>query len=170
MTPTRGSPISVVKRCFELGIIPDISHASDRMIDEVIEMSEKAGKVCIATHSNSRAVCDHRRNLTDDRFKAIVSLGGIVGISLAPMHLTESWRESCTIDDVVDHIEHYISIGGENAVCLGCDFDGVASLPEGISDVSDLYRIADRMKERGLGDLVDRLFFSNAREFISRNM
>lgn len=159
----------VVKRCFELGIVPDLSHASDKMIYEVIEMSGKAGKPCIATHSNSRAVCDHKRDLTDDQFRAIVSLGGIVGISLAPMHLTESWREKCTVDDIVDHIEHYISIGGEKAVCLGCDFDGVGSLPEGISDVTDLPKVADRMRERGLGQYIGRLFHSNAREFVSRN-
>ena len=63
----------------------------------------------------------------------------------------------------------YISIGGENAVCLGCDFDGVGSLPEGISDVTDLPKIADRMRERGLGQYIGRLFHSNAREFVSRN-
>lgn len=159
-----------VNRCFELGIIPDLSHASDKMISEVIEMAGSAGRICIATHSNSRAVCRHTRNLTDENFKAIVSLGGIVGISLAPMHLTENYRARCTVDDIIDHIEHYIALGGGNSVCLGCDLDGVAMLPEGISSVSDLSIIADRMNKRGLGDMIDRLFYSNARDFVSRTM
>ncbi len=159
----------IVRRCFELGIIPDVSHASDRMCGEVIGMAKDAGKVAIATHSNSRSVCDHRRNLTDERFRAISSLGGIVGISLAPMHLTADYLEKCDIDDVVRHIEHYLSLDGENTVCLGCDLDGVSRLPDGISDVSDLTKIADRLARINYNDtLIDKIFYKNARDFISR--
>ena len=71
--------VSAVKHCFSLGIIPDLSHASDKMCDEVISLAEKNNKVCIATHSNSRTVCEHSRNLTDERFRRIAKLGGIVG-------------------------------------------------------------------------------------------
>lgn len=162
---------SVVKRCFELGIIPDLSHASDKMISEVIEMADEAQKVCIATHSNSRAVCDHRRNLTDENFKMIAKLGGIVGISLAPMHLCEDHRENCDISSIIKHIEHYLSLGGENTVCLGCDLDGVSTLPRGISDVSDIYKLADELSSQGFGDdLINKLFYKNARDFISRSL
>lgn len=160
-----------VEKCFELGIVPDISHASDKMISEVIEMAEKAGKKCIATHSNSRFVCNHPRNLTDENFKRISNLGGIVGISLAPMHICENYRDKCDIDDVVRHIEHYISIGGENTVALGCDFDGVSYLPNGISNVSDVCKIADKLKNAGFSDtLINKIFYENAREFIFRNL
>lgn len=159
---------NVVRRCFELGIIPDISHASEKMCGEVIALAKEAGKVCIATHSNSRAVCDHPRNLTDRDFCEIVSLGGIVGISLAPMHLTSGYREKCGISDVVAHIEHYLSLGGENTVCLGCDLDGVSSLPDGIESVSDLYKIADSLAQNNYTDaLIGKIFYANARNFIS---
>ncbi|MBE6611128.1 MAG: hypothetical protein E7632_01435 [Ruminococcaceae bacterium] len=156
----------VVRRCLTLGIIPDLSHASDKMIDEVLEICEGEGKVCIATHSNSRAMCDHRRNLTDDRFTRIAKLGGIVGVSLAPMHLTKD--EICTVADVVRHIEHYMSLGGENTVCLGCDLDGVEKLPEGIRSVSDLAKIADLLGQNGYTDeCIEKIFYANARNFIS---
>ncbi len=158
---------SVVKHCFELGIIPDLSHASEKMCAEVIELSGDSGKVCIATHSNSKTICDHRRNLTDEHFRAIVSLGGIVGISLAPMHLTENYLESCTVEDIVRHIEHYLSLGGESSVCLGCDLDGVSRLPSGIKTVSDLTLIAERLAQLGYSDaLIGKLFYANARNFI----
>ena len=156
----------VVRRCLSLGIIPDVSHASDKMTDEVLALCEAAGKVCIATHSNSRAMCDHRRNLTDERFRRIAKLGGVVGVSLAPHHLTRG--ESCTVQDVVRHIEHYLSLGGENAVCLGCDLDGVGTLPQGIESVSDLYKIADRLGQNGHSDdCIGKIFYANARNFIS---
>lgn len=159
--------ISVVNRCFEIGIIPDVSHASDKMTDEVIEMCRSAGRVCVATHSNSRSICDHTRNLTDERFCSISKLGGIVGISLAPMHLTPN--ERCTIDDIVKNIEHYISLGGEDTVCLGCDLDGVDRLPDGIETVSDIYKIADALGRINYSDdLLEKIFYKNARDFISK--
>ncbi|MBQ8551754.1 MAG: membrane dipeptidase [Clostridia bacterium] len=155
-----------VRRCFSLGIIPDVSHASDKMTDEVIALAEECGRVCVATHSNSRAVCDHRRNLTDERFCHIARLGGIVGISLAPMHLTHD--EVCTIDDIVRHIEHYLSLGGEDTVCLGCDLDGVDILPEGIKTVSDIEKIAEALgRINYTDDLIEKIFYANARNFIS---
>ncbi len=158
--------VSVVERCFSLGIIPDLSHASDKMCDEVIALAEENSKVCIATHSNSRSVCNHSRNLTDERFCRIIKLGGIVGISLAPMHLTKN--EVCTVNDIVRHIEHYMSLGGEDTVCLGCDLDGVESLPEGISGVSDLEKIADALGRINYTDKqVKKIFYANARNFIS---
>lgn len=158
--------VDAVKRCFMLGIVPDVSHASDRMTDEVIALSEEAHRVCIATHSNSRTVCEHRRNLTDERFCRIARLGGIVGISLAPMHLTGG--EICTVDDTVRHIEHYMSLGGEDTVCLGCDLDGVDILPEGIKTVSDMDKIAEALgRINYTDDLIEKIFYANARNFIS---
>lgn len=158
--------ISVVERCFSLGIIPDLSHASDKMCDEVISLAKENKKVCIATHSNSRSVCNHSRNLTDERFCRISRLGGIVGISLAPMHLTHN--ELCTVNDIVRHIEHYMSLGGEDAICLGCDLDGVETLPEGICGVSDIYKIADALGRINYTDeLIEKIFYANARNFIS---
>ncbi len=157
---------SVVKRCFSLGIIPDLSHASRPMIDEVLDLCQEAGRVCIATHSNSYSVCPHRRNLTDAHFCRIRDLHGLVGISLAPMHLTSD--EKCTLDDVAAHIEHYLSLGGEDTVCLGCDLDGVPSLPEGIAHVDDLAGIAEKLGRINYTDeLIRKIFYANARNFIS---
>ena len=161
--------VRVVKRAHELGIVPDVSHASDKMTDEVIAISEEMGKPCIATHSNSRAMFGHTRNLTDERFLRIARMGGVVGVSLAPVHLTD--REVCRIDDVVRHMEHYLSLGGEDTLCLGCDLDGVEPLPEGIGSVSDLYKIANALGTRGFGDeLIEKIFYKNARNFVSRWM
>ncbi len=155
----------VVKKMFSLGMIPDVSHASVKMTEQVVSAAEENGRVCIATHSNSRAVCAHSRNLSDDHFKRIAALGGLVGISMAPMHLTSA--ENCTVDDVIRHIEHYLSLDGEDTVCFGCDFDGVSRLPEGVETASDLVKIADRLGQLNYNDsLIEKIFYSNARNFI----
>lgn len=160
---------TVVEECFKLGIVPDISHGSDATMNETIAMAEAAGKPVIATHSNSRAVRDHRRNLTDTQFCAVRDLGGIVGISLCPPHLSAK-DEPCGVDAVVRHIEHYLDLGGERTVCLGCDLDGT-SLPDGFEGVQDLKKIAEALAVRGHSDkLIADICCGNAVRFVERNL
>ena len=52
-----------VKKCFDLSIIPDISHTSPETTKEVIALAKKHNKTIIASHSNSYSVCNHKRNL-----------------------------------------------------------------------------------------------------------
>lgn len=157
---------AVLERCFKLGIVPDVSHASCEAADDVMSFTEENGSICVATHSNSRAVCDHTRNLTDRSFVRLSKLGGIVGISLAPMHL--DMNGDASVDSVVRHIEHYMSLGGENAVCLGCDLDGIDRTPKGIKNVSDLGKIAEALGRINYTDeLIKKIFYANARNFIS---
>ena len=101
-------------------------------------------------------------------FGMIKDIGGIVGISLCRPHLCESGE--CKIDDVIRHIEKYLSIGGEKTVCLGCDLDGIGRLPDGMENVSDLYRIADALSARNYSDsLIEDIFYNNAERFIEKH-
>ena len=158
----------VVKRCFEIGIVPDVSHASRRVTAEVLDMAADAYRPVIATHSNACSVHRHTRNLTDDEFRQIASSGGVVGISLAPQHLTDG---HCGIGDVVAHIRHYLSLGGEEHLCLGCDFDGIETTPDGLSDLSCLPALAEALSDAGLSDTaIRKIFFENAYGFAAANI
>ena len=158
---------AAVERCFSLGIHPDLSHASDRMFFEVAELSDAANKPLLATHSNSRFVCDHRRNLTDEMFRAVCQSGGVAGISMAAIHLQK--QGDATIDDVLRHIEHYCSLGGEDHVCLGCDFDGISSSPAEIHTMYDLPRLADALCRLGYSECqIEKIFYRNADNFLKR--
>ena len=158
---------SVVERCFELHIIPDVSHASRAVTADVLQLAKAHGKPIIATHSNAYSVHPHTRNLTDEEFRAIAERGGIVGISLCPEHLCAG---KCDIEAVADHIRHYIRLGGENSVCLGCDFDGIGETPDGLENVSCLPRLADHLSAVGIPVRVtDKLFFDNAYGFAVEN-
>lgn len=157
-----------VEEMTKCGIIPDISHASDRACDEIMDICEAAKKSPIATHMNSRAVCNHTRNLTDERFDRLCSLGGICGISLCPEHLTE--RESCTLYDAVRHIMHYMELAPDH-VALGCDFDGVGELPEGLENISRLPALADPLEAEGFTERdIRALFYDNAEKFLINNL
>lgn len=155
----------VLNGCFELGIIPDISHASDKVFWQVYEEVRKRGKTFVATHSNSRYIHNHRRNLTDEMFCAIKESHGVVGISLEPTHTS---ADEPTIKDICKHIFHYISLGGEDTVCLGCDLDGVTRNIKDIPDISYLPRLYEALMAEGVD--ADKIFYNNANNFYIRNL
>lgn len=160
----------VVRKCFESGVIPDISHANEQVTDEVAEMAAEYGKPFIASHSNFYGVFPHARNLRPKHLDAIIKQGGVVGISLCPYHLRDmSDGGICTATDIFAHIDGYMEAGAEDVLGLGCDLDGT-DLPDGFSGVGDLYKIADICLSHGYGDgLVDKIFYKNYYEFIKRN-
>ncbi len=131
----------VVKRMNELGMIADVSHLNDKSFYDVCAASTLP---IVASHSCSRSECRHVRNITDDMFELIKKSGGCVGINLYPKFLTGC--DKAVIDDVIRHIEHFMSLGGEKNVGIGADFDGVdGHLPQGIRGCEDLYKIFDRL-------------------------
>ena len=155
----------VVARCMELGIHPDLSHASDKMFWEVAETMQEKKLSLLATHSNSRSICHHSRNLTDEMFKAIRDSHGVAGISMAALHLKEGGN--ATITDILRHIEHYFSLGGEDTVALGCDFDGISSSPREIQSMYDLPLLAEHLARLGYSDCqIEKIFYRNADRFL----
>lgn len=159
---------SVVEACFALGIIPDISHGSWALCKDVLKMAKDAGKPVIATHSNAYAVTHTSRNIPDTLFRSIAENGGVTGISLCPAHLTAD--STCTSDDVLRHIEHYISIAGEAAVCLGCDFDGIDETPEDLYNISCMESLYDKVSCRLGSRTADKIFFENAFHFLKKHV
>jgi membrane dipeptidase len=154
----------VVIKCEELGVIVDLSHGSDKLMSDVFDIAKKP---VVATHSNSRSVFYHKRNLTDEQFLEIKKRGGIAGISLCKHHVSE---EPVSIKDVIKHIDYYMSLGGENTVCFGCDFDG-AAVPEDVGDISGVIKICGELKKIGYDDiLIENIMYRNADNFIVRNL
>lgn len=143
------------------GIVVDVSHASDRLFYDVAEIASRS---FIATHSNSRSVTSHRRNLTDEQFKIIKDRNGIVGINFHRDFLSDNPENACKYD-LIKHIDKFLSLGGENTVCIGTDFDG-CSLPDdiiGSESLSETYEmlLKQNYKER----IIRKIFYENALNF-----
>lgn len=142
-----------------LGMIVDVSHISDDGFWDIIDLTQ--GPV-VASHSNSRAVCNVSRNLTDDMYRAICSTGGVAGINLYANFV----GESPTIDAVCDHIFHFLELDPEGKhIAIGGDLDGCEALPNGIYGIQDYPKLSDRLLERGLSEaMVYDIFWNNAVE------
>lgn len=151
---------SAVREMENCGIVIDVSHASDPLFYDVAELTAKP---FIATHSDARSICGHKRNLTDEQFAIIRDRGGLVGINLCPKFLNDSGKAGFA--DILRHVEHFLSLGGENTLALGTDFDG-AAMSEGISGIESMEELADYFAWHQYGDsLINALFYQNARRF-----
>ena len=145
-----------VRQANRLGMLLDLSHGSEALFWDVLEVSEKP---VLASHSNSRAVFPHRRNLSDEQFCALSQAGGAAGINLYADFLSTG---ACGICDAVSHIEHFFALGGEDHVTLGTDFDGCESLPVGIDSIADMTKLADALAQAGYTDMqIEKIYYKN---------
>ena len=148
------------RRMEDCGIYPDVSHISDPGFWDLVRLAR--GPV-VATHSNSRALCPHRRNLTDDMFRAIRDSGGVVGLNLYRPFVGPAG----TMEELVAHVEHFLELGGEKALCLGGDLDGCEELAAEMEGIQDVPRLWQALADRGYPrQLLEDLFWNNLRRLI----
>lgn len=158
----------VVTTCTKLGIVCDVSHASHKSAYDTIETAN--GFPVIASHSDSFSVYPHPRNITDSLFSDIKQTGGLVGINLYNVHLGMHTLRGTATDIILRHIDHFLTIGGEDVICFGCDFDG-AKTPLEYQHPEDLYSLFQTMLRRGYSeDIVEKIFWKNADHFIMKHI
>ena len=135
-----------VKEAQRLGILVDVSHISDEGFWDMMDITNAP---IIATHSNSRAVWNESRNLTDEMFLAICKTGGVAGYNAC----AEFTGENPTIDTICDHIFHFMELDPSGKhIALGGDLDGVDNMPAGFEGVQSWPVLAQRLLERGLSE------------------
>lgn len=146
-----------VRQAQNLGMLVDVSHISDEAFWDIMEISTAP---VIASHSNSRSVCNHSRNLTDEMFLAICKTGGVAGINL----YTEFLGDNATIETICDHICHFLTLDPEGKhIALGGDLDGCETLPDGFSGVQDYAKLEKALLHRGISqEIVENIFWNNA--------
>lgn len=120
----------VITEMNRLGTLIDVSHISEAGFWDVINLTAAP---IIASHSNSKKLCSHPRNLTDEQLLALKKNGGVTGLNLYPVFLNDGGKAS--IKDALSHIEYIVALTGEDTLGLGSDFDGIESTPEGLEGV-----------------------------------
>lgn len=146
------------------GIVIDVSHLSDEGFDDVLELAENG---VVATHSNLRAICDHPRNLTDAQFSALVERGGRVGLNLHRPFLSVDENATATPEAIFRHIDRMLELGGENAICIGSDFDG-AKMPVFCRDLGTIPVLYQSCSARYGVALAKKIFYDNAKSYFDR--
>lgn len=160
--------VSELNRC---RVVVDVSHTGERTSLDAVQASTAP---VIASHSNSRAVHDVPRNLSDDLIRQIAATGGVIGAVGYGAFVCPSAEP--TLDDFIDHIAYMSDLVGPQHVAIGMDYtipnpppseylrfveSGVWdpanyppppwSYPEGLSDASQWVKLTGRLLERGFG-------------------
>ncbi|MCX7841648.1 MAG: dipeptidase [Clostridia bacterium] len=130
----------VVAEMNRLGMLIDVSHLSEKGFWDVLELSTQP---VIASHSNAKSVCSHKRNLSDEQILALKKNNGVMGINFYPWFLNNS--QKADINDIIRHIEHIISISGDDHVGIGADFDGIEITPYYIAGLQDVDKLFNKL-------------------------
>ena len=145
-----------------LGMIIDVSHLSDAGFYDIYHHTTKP---FVASHSNSRAICNHTRNLPDDCIRKLSERGGVMGINFEPSFLSTAVDNDFTggtIEEVIRHIKHIKQIGGIDCIGLGSDFDGIAGNRE-LKDATCMPTLCDHLENAGFSnDEIEKICYRNA--------
>ncbi len=148
-----------VKEAQRLGMLVDVSHISDQGFWDMMDITQAP---ILATHSNSRAVWNESRNLSDDMFRAICKTGGVAGLNLYAGFVGQ--EENADLDQACDHILHFLELDPSGKhIALGGDLDGCNPLVKGFEGIQGYPRLAQRLLERGVEEkTVLDIFWNNA--------
>jgi membrane dipeptidase len=146
---------AMVAEADRLGVLLDVSHLS---IKSFWDLMETGTGTIIASHSNAKALCGHRRNLDDDQLRAVAQRGGTIGINMVASFLTDDPKDA-NLERLLDHVDYIAEIVGVENIAIGPDFvdyldfghhDAVyaADLPT----ISALPLLTDGLVRRGYGE------------------
>ena len=132
----------VIAEMNRLGIMVDLSHASEKSFYDALELSEQP---IVCSHSSCRALCDHPRNLTDEQMRALAAKGGVMQVTMYNGFLVKDGE--ATVMDGLRHLEHAIEVMGIDHVGIGTDFDGDGGV-RGIANASELLNFTRMLLSR----------------------
>ena len=149
--------VAELERC---GVLVDVSHLNDRGFEDLLSVAKKP---FVASHSNARSVCGHRRNLPDAFIREIADRGGLIGLNYSKDFLSDSGRGN--LDDLYRHVCRFLELDAGPCLALGSDFDGTDIHPD-LDSVEKSLSIYGYLTQHGIpADTADGILFGNAWRF-----
>ncbi|WP_316568557.1 dipeptidase [Neobacillus sp. YIM B06451] len=133
----------------------DVSHLSERGFWDVIELADYP----MASHSNSHTLCRHPRNLKDDQIRALIRRDSVMGLTFVPYFLNESGDAG--IGDILRHLDHVCSLGAEDHVGFGSDFDGIEKTVDRLSSAYEYSNLVNELQKHYSERQVENFLFKN---------
>jgi len=130
-----------VREMNRLGIMVDVAHSSETVVDEVLALSTTP---LVVSHTGVRGVCDSPRNISDDHMQSIAVGGGLIGIGYWDGAVCDA-----TPAGVAKSIKYAVSLVGHDHVALGSDYDGATSV---YFDTSELSALTQALLDEGLNE------------------
>ncbi|MBE0696020.1 MAG: membrane dipeptidase, partial [Anaerolineaceae bacterium] len=143
----------VVQRMIDMGMLIDISHCTPTARKEIYEIADASGKPVplLATHVGAYEINPSPYNLANWEIRRIARDGGAIGVIFMPYWLMPK-ESKHGINFISRHIHHISSIGGEDVVGIGTDFDGFTTPPEDLDSASKMPRLTQRLVVDGYNE------------------
>ena len=145
-----------VKEMARYNMTLDVSHLNEKSFYEVCLID---GIKIVASHSNCYDICPHKRNLKSWQIRELIGRDSLIGLNFYPDFLGTG--QFSAFEKIRDNIEYLLSMGGENCIAFGSDFDGAEMSGElsGIDKTGELYSY---LISEGLSrETVEKIFYSN---------
>lgn len=136
---------ALVAEANRLGLLIDHSHASDAVLDQLLEISRAP---IILTHTGADAVYEHPRNIDDARIRRLAQAGGVIQVNSYGTYLKDPRLGPPDFEDYMRHVLHIVRVAGPEHVGFGADWDGGGGVA-GFEDVSQLPRLTARLLQEG---------------------
>lgn len=160
--------LDFVSEAERLGIILDVSHLSD---ESFFDLAAHSKRPFLASHSNTRSVCNTHRNLSDPMLRILADRGGLAGLCLHEPFLFPSFSAPEDVAEALTfHVRHIRSVAGPDILALGTDFDGTPG-NRFLPDISHLPKLETVFKKAGLSSgEIEKVFYKNALRFLQENL
>jgi len=114
----------VIREMNRLGMMVDVSHVSDKTLEDVLAVSEAP---VFASHSSCRAICGAARNLSDEAIEALAAKNGLVQINFHVGFLSQEFRDAEKAQPELEKQadEEADRLCGENVACKLLESDRI---------------------------------------------
>ena len=149
-----------IERMEQLNILIDLSHATPKLIDDVLAISKRP---LIVSHTGVKGTCDNVRNLSDEHLKKIAATGGLIGIAMFNQAVCGN-----NVADIAKAINYTANLIGIEHVALGSDFDGAV---KAIIEVRGLPLIVESLIQLGMSNHdISLVMGGNMKTFLLKNL
>ena len=143
--------IEILKEMESLGMLIDLAHLNEKSFFDVVNNTTTP---LIISHGNTKEICNHKRNYTDEQLLAIKESNGVIGICGIRSFIS-SEEDNQTIEYLVKHIDHAVKTIGIDHVGLGFDFcyylyeGATGNRVKGLQTIADVPNIFIELKNLG---------------------
>ena len=156
--------IELIHEMERLGMIIDVAHANEKTYYDILKHTKKP---VILSHGNCKALCNHRRNYTDQQLLALRDQGGVLGITDVGMFISEK-EEEWTVEKMAKHVDYAVKLMGIDHVGLGLDicyylYEGKTNTHvSGFEDIDKVHNLFECLKDLGYSqDDIDKISYKN---------
>ncbi len=153
----------LIKKSNNLKLAIDVSHINRKGFFDVVNLTEKP---IIASHSNCFSINSSSRNLHNDQLHELKNLKSYVSFTIHSPFI--NGENSCRLEKLLPHIDNLLNKLGEDYVSIGTDFDGTSALPCEINNISSLNALYNLLETTYNTDIVNKIFYKNQLNFLSK--